>query len=1655
MSSDVTTQSSNFLSALSGSVDPRTGMYGYNIVIAQLKANAGLGPNLSLTLTYSPLKPLNDGYGTGFTLPVTTYNKSTRTLQLSTGESYKVTESGSTLHIIHAKPINFKAFIDDDSYRIVYRDGTTETLSSPNKAGNLKVTEKIQSPAGREMTLNWENHGAGKRLTSIRDEAAELANVSYSDTGGAITFTVWPSGAEKHTLVLRLQNEMLSTVESSAMDMTWSLDYTQGRLTKVSAPTGLTDVVIYAQDGHKYPAGGPAGTLPYVIHHRQTSGDGTLIRNVSYQYSSTNFLGYGGSNQGGWRSDTDYLYGVLGDYEYSSIETALDENDNELNKTTRTYSNYHLQTKEESRRTGSSCTQLMETEYYAVRGKNFDDQPPQFQMPKQKTLNLTDTSLPTTSQTRTEITLTEFDENGNPVRIEHPDGTVETWSFYPAEGDGNNCPPSPNGFVQFVKETTRTPRKSDYDDTSPRSTRYTYTQLGSPDVVVPYSKKQYNGETLLTEQVTSYSADTASGEFGRITGITRVLHSQNLSYTQTQNIRSEVSDGILTQSTTLTGYDGLSATTTRTLSSFSGLMFCQTSAQDVTTKYSWDLAGRLLTEVHAAGTEYEKTRTLEYAIDSAGPVTTEKDASGNQTRRYFDGSGRQIRQQMLDTDSTNNWFDVSTRSYTLLGENATEVTYDWLTASSEGYSQQAETSLDGWGLQAGILFSDGTQDLKETDPVGLIISEYTQGNQTLSNLTTGKKTTHLDEKSQLPIREIMYDIHDEEQGTRLHKYDGWGRLRETQDERGNVTRFTWDAFGRETSRTLADGTLVTRGYAPHLDGNQVNLITVTGLMADGENRTVTLGEREFDGLGRITQSTVGGRQTHYHYNEGTPVPDVVTLPSGITQQMVYIPELNNAIQSLTAGDITQTFSYDPLTGDLLQATEGENINTQIWSPGGLLKTEAFDRNDNTVQASYTQTLSGGLVTYTDISSQQTTCQRNALGMVTGISDGTLNVTLDYDALSRLQTQSITDSATGNTLTTILTRDDFNRELTRTVTDSNGTEVLVTQIWLQNGLLDTRTTSQGATVQRKEQYGYDARNRLTSYQVSGNSLPRDGYGQPMSSQTYHYDALNNLTQVDTTLEDGSQDTALYQYSNPEDPTQLTTVAHTHDVYPQQIVLTYDTEGRMTTDEAGRQLTYDACGRLSTVSSDDNPGGRYDYDALNQLVRQTISEGDARELYYRGNELVSEVLVQQEQTVRLIKNGHTCLGVQNGDTLTMTSGDQHDSLLWSRQDGHENGTLHAWAPYGSGNTTGVLPGFNGERPDPVSGTYHLGNGYRAYNPVLMRFNCPDSLSPFGAGGINPYAYCAGDPVNFTDPSGHISWIGWLGIGLGVLGILGALGAIFTAGASLIATTIATAATVGVAGGAITSTGVIMAAVGSATAIVAGTASFVADATGIASGVTEESNPKASSILGWVSLGSGVVGLATAIMPMASQGIKKVGAFVGDWQYRLQYAGGKRILGEAIESTSEGGSTLIGFHGTTEGGANSIRESGAQSDMFITDSYENASHYATKATENYGGEPKVLSAYIRNSYAAEISTSQYKAMNVSFKPEAVLSRETIGSHVRWQSAEQGMKMDDFHEFWSGSRYKNPMNISPEDLARLQNIAKRRSKVGCFNFLSCFRKK
>ncbi|MFT0867646.1 RHS repeat-associated core domain-containing protein [Pseudomonas sp. CAM1A] len=99
------------------------------------------------------------------------------------------------------------------------------------------------------------------------------------------------------------------------------------------------------------------------------------------------------------------------------------------------------------------------------------------------------------------------------------------------------------------------------------------------------------------------------------------------------------------------------------------------------------------------------------------------------------------------------------------------------------------------------------------------------------------------------------------------------------------------------------------------------------------------------------------------------------------------------------------------------------------------------------------------------------------------------------------------------------------------------------------------------------------------------------------------------------------------------------------------------------------------------------------------------------------------------------------------------DRQRSTLYHQA--RDNGSAFSYSAFGHDpvdNGKVSLLGFTGE-PRTNQGYYLLGRGYRCYNSTLMRFNSPDSYSPFGSGGLNAYIFCEGDPINYTDPTGHM--------------------------------------------------------------------------------------------------------------------------------------------------------------------------------------------------------------------------------------------------------------------------------------------------------------
>lgn len=158
-------------------------------------------------------------------------------------------------------------------------------------------------------------------------------------------------------------------------------------------------------------------------------------------------------------------------------------------------------------------------------------------------------------------------------------------------------------------------------------------------------------------------------------------------------------------------------------------------------------------------------------------------------------------------------------------------------------------------------------------------------------------------------------------------------------------------------------------------------------------------------------------------------------------------------------------------------------------------------------------------------------------------------------------------------------------------------------------------------------------------------------------------------------------------------------------------------------------------------------RYLYDPLNRL---TVAHSGQR--FYNGTRIATEI--QNNRKTCFFEHEAVPLAeLQLGEAVTLLATDQQASVL--NNVSSALGQPQSYSPYGYHPTTNGLlnlQGFNGEQPDPMTGHYLLGQGYRAYNSQLMRFNSPDSLSPFGKGGLNTYMYCFGNPVKYSDPTGH---------------------------------------------------------------------------------------------------------------------------------------------------------------------------------------------------------------------------------------------------------------------------------------------------------------
>lgn len=400
--------------------------------------------------------------------------------------------------------------------------------------------------------------------------------------------------------------------------------------------------------------------------------------------------------------------------------------------------------------------------------------------------------------------------------------------------------------------------------------------------------------------------------------------------------------------------------------------------------------------------------------------------------------------------------------------------------------------------------------------------------------------------------------------------------------------------------------------------------------------------------------------------------------------------------------------------------------------------------------------------------------------------GSLEYWYEYTAQGQCERMTVRDLNSGRCMAVSYSYDALGNEIERSYRLDDQTKTRYVQTWSSIGQLLSKTLYRdgSATAARTETFTYytsvnGKRDELQGWTVdatTGNEIT-DADGYALKEQQYKYNELGSLTECRTLRTDGNTQVVAYAYTSADHPTRRTQQA-THFIpakgspgAKKTQVLTYDANGQLTCNEQGHTLAYTDTGRLRSIITADQstPLTYYEYDERDRLISQwdaTLQQ--YRVLAYSGEVQCAETWLDKDRKVTrtLTLDEHAGAVVNNQEStaeiqLFVLSDPQHagGDEYWVDANGIWQHRSIAFTPWGEAplaKLTQMQSGLshNGHRVDPVTGCYHLGNGYRVYDPRHRAFYQRDSWSPFGEGGLNDRAYCAGgDPVNWHDPSGHI--------------------------------------------------------------------------------------------------------------------------------------------------------------------------------------------------------------------------------------------------------------------------------------------------------------
>ncbi|MGG1943890.1 hypothetical protein AB1286_03670 [Trinickia sp. NRRL B-1857] len=1306
------TQATNFLSAISGAVDPRTGLYGVSINLGKFSGNRGLGPSLPLSLRYSPLNQIDFGLSRGFKFDTSAYRRSQSgvpaALLLSTGEQYGVQETSGDVFLRQhpLKSLTFKTQRNQKGevigYLIAHKSGALEFLGA---GSNICLPYKIYTAAGHWLNFKWVENQDVPKLQWVKDEkGTTLLSATYSTLGA--TFEILPGNTtEGYRVEFNFQAGSLANLVAKGSDnakMQWSFDrHSVGDgswgvwITGMTAPGGYSENAFYPESGgHQWPQGAPyRAPMPYANRFERDPGGGQPKVVSTYSFSARNYLGAASGKN--WDSSQDTLMSGPFDasYQYSCIETQVHGQGTNRHDTNieRLYNAYHLQVREKT--TCGLVTQLIETDYDIKPNTFLEKQPPYYQMPVKKATTWDNGQGATTIET----VKSEWDDWGNPLKRTDPDGAITQWTYYYGAAnapDDPHCPRDPNGFVRFARWMRVDPTKVDSQlkDARIQQTNFRYAGFAPAfqnDQVTTVVLKSYEshlsggsvdtqsgelaGGTLLSEATFDYFGGDDAGRLKAHSFTHYSNNSNGDTYVTSETFDYPSTVDKVTTNHTLDTYDNLTITDTKTISAFTGRVLSTTDLQQNVTTYTYDCFGRPKTRtLNSASTDgYRNQWTYENYVSQQDQTTNhagkwpfqiiQSDGNHNRICYTMDGHGNVLFTDVNDRDSSDpaRFHTSESRRYDDRGRLLKSTGFDYDLVRNTTYSLEKTLAYDDWGNAATTTYSDQTVETHLHDPARKTTTVTHSGPTTV----TGTQVTTLDYNfSKKPVKIERYLAGktpgvDAPYSTQTKLYDGLHLLRsetEQSDADGSgvsknfTSSYEYDPWGRLSQTQLPDSTVVLRQYSDTSPEKYVSDIAVSGK---------SVGDRKFDGLGRVTAKTVSGKPWTYQYAAATDSkPKYENTPDNQQLSYTYNPQLSEALWTVSVADVNQSYQYDPISGVMNGAQSSgtnENSATQFTLyDSGRLKSETitYDGKSAPQPTQFDYTVGGALLSYRHIDNAVSTVSRDSNGRITQVADDSVSVSPLYDSAGRLTGWTASELIGGNpahTLTTTLQLDDMGRETGRTVKDSATSDVwTTTQEWYANDLLQTRSISKNGGKETKYSYTYDSRNRLTSWSVTRNdengpSRPYDRYGNEMTGQDFVMDGYGNITLATTTFNTTPKTTneAAFTY-DPTHPCLLVSISNTHASYPPGGKIEYDAAGRITYDGMETRLTYNALGRVSSATSSlTGLKGDYGYDHHNRLYRQTRSdENDPIYFYYKLHDKLDQLvnLIQGDDQQRLFRS-----------------------------------------------------------------------------------------------------------------------------------------------------------------------------------------------------------------------------------------------------------------------------------------------------------------------------------------------------------------------------------------------------------------------------------